>query len=132
MREILYRGKRLDNREWMYGGIRIVQGRYYVIPEDSNPFDFEVDPATVGQYTGRTDVDGDKIFEGDFLSVLVFQPKGEYLPREVVIEWNEERASYIGVDIKDAEESWGIHWLKKSLIVGNRWDNPALLKGGKE
>lgn len=92
----------------------------------------DIDEETLGQYTGITDVDGDKIYEGDILSVLVFQSKGEYLPREVVIEWNKERASYIGVDTNNSEEWWGVNWLKKPLIIGNRWDNPELLKGGEK
>lgn len=134
MRETLYRGQRLDNGEWIEGNLLLSDdGKVarIIIWNNIGYDEYPVNPATVGQYMGRTDVDGDKIYEGDILSVLVFQPKGEYLPREVVIEWNEERASYIGVNIKDAEESWGVHWLKKSLIVGNRWDNPSLLKGGK-
>ena len=136
MREILYRAISMAASEhWVYG-----QPRHYAhnphtekwtIYDPKTGIETDIDEETLGQYTGITDVDGDKIYEGDILSVLVFQPKGEYLPREVVIEWNEERASYIGVNIKDAEESWGVHWLKKSLIVGNRWDNPSLLKGGK-
>ena len=130
-REILFRGKRLDNGQWVYGfysNIKGDNGRFHYIKTEKSSI--KVDPATVGQYTGLTDVDGDKIYEGDILSVLVFQPKGEYLPREVVIEWNKERASYIGVDINNSEEWWGVNWLKKPIIIGNRWDNPNLLKGG--
>ena len=70
-RVILFRGKRLDNEQWVYGGIRIVQGRYYIIPEDSNPFGFEVDPATVGEYIGLQDKTGKKIFEGDKVSYMI-------------------------------------------------------------
>jgi uncharacterized phage protein (TIGR01671 family) len=67
MREILFRGKRTDNGEWVYG--------YYVVQNGSHQIYFDVpgsewniwnvDHATVGQYIGETDKNGVKIFEGD-------------------------------------------------------------------
>lgn len=71
MREILFRAKRLDNGEW-------VEGYLYRLEETLNPFimcknrngeSFEVDPSTVCQYTGLTDRNGKKIFEGDKITM---------------------------------------------------------------
>lgn len=137
MREVLYRAISMARGEhWLFGlprhYARNPHTEKWTIYDPSTGIETDIDEETLGQYTGITDVDGDKIYEGDILSVLVFQPKGEYLPREVVIEWNKERASYIGVDIDDSEEWWGVNWLKKPIIIGNRWDNPELLKGGEK
>lgn len=124
MREILFRGKRLDNGQWVYGGIRIVQGRYYVIPSDSNPFGFEVDPATVGQYTGATDMKGIKLFEGDIILAILDKP--------YYIFWDKEKAGFALKNSRDYCLKFYPCNTGEDTIIGNIHDNPEWKKGGEE
>ena len=73
-REILFRGKRIDNGEWIYGDLfRDKDGNTYIQywTENKEYRSYEVDPETVGQYTNSLDFDGQKIFEGDIGGILI-------------------------------------------------------------
>ena len=81
MREILFRGKDTDNGEWIYGAYSYhdIWNRGFLVNvgiDNVGPIAWtrEVQPETVGQFTGFTDRNGTKIFEGDFIRTCYTSP----------------------------------------------------------
>ena len=146
MREILFRGKRIDNGEWIEGSlvkVTIKGQTYYLIFGDNFSFNGTdvkalqhacVDPDTVGQYTGLTDKNGKKIFEGDVVaySTNSYGATNKEI-HEVVFE-TRGGSAYFGIRISEIE-TWQFCLAvpaKLMEVVGNIHDNPELLKGGAE
>ena len=131
MREILFKGKNVDNGEWVEGCfvkvVRYLDDRKMsiIIPTDTYLCEnceideyIKVDPETVCQYTGLTDNNGKKIFEGD---ILRLEQSGNV---KVMFEDGVFGAYFNG---------YGVLPLWKSLcgdggqVIGNIFDNPDLL-----
>lgn len=121
MREILFRGK--FGNEWKYGFLSI-EPKGLVIKEpykNESSNVWHIDADTVGQYTGLTDKNGTKIFEGDIVKY------GDTV-HNVVFEQRNGTA-YFGLVYSTLETlSFGYYQdLKQIEVIGNIYDNPELL-----
>ena len=146
MREILFRGKRIDNGEWVEGYYRgekvgeYLTAAFVIEPLTSGVWErHRVDPETVGQYINQLDNNGAKIFEGDIL---------RYYDDEIqVVEWSDdwsqimlhtygEHERKVGrKTVKEKFEGWNYlhdYPLEDMPILGNIHDNPELLGGANK
>ena len=126
MREILFRGKRVDNGEWIDGFYSHSGDKTYIIFDNGFAISYfkmkEVLPETVGQFTGLTDKNGKKIFEGDIVSVF------EGIIQKVVNE-NSRYAFHNSNEICCYVLS--ICKSKDIEVIGNIYDNPEFLEDKK-
>ena len=133
MREILFRGKRKDNGEW------VVSNTFYQCDEKIKLWDepnrdgyVEIGKDTVGQYTGLTDKNGTKIFEGDIVAQNWYdrnEPADDSFGEVVFCEYD---CSFSVIDVeKDGIVPLGkchaYYW--EAEVIGNIHDNPELLGG---
>ncbi|MBQ7505327.1 MAG: hypothetical protein IJT79_08440 [Ruminococcus sp.] len=144
-REILFRGKRISDNSWVYGGIyptfhpNFPQGSEEIVLSErnnncyaicANGKDVYVYQETIGQYTGLTDENGKKIFEGDIVKYPIEQGKySETNIHEVVFEMR-GGSGYFGIKMSDVE-TWGFCPevpSKLMTVFGNIHDNPELLE----
>lgn len=130
MRKILFRGKRVDNGEWVYGSLLKQAGEYIskdeVTPNECWICGMRGEKAlivseTIGQYTGLKDLHGTRIFEKDI--VRIYYPFDD--PEGCVVSWSKEGArwDFGGCDAYFCTPS------KNCEVIGNIHDNPELLKG---
>ena len=142
IREVIFRGKRTDCGEWVEGDLLHYESGEMAICKGFSKYGYEateiigrykVIPETVGQYTGLTDKNGKRIFEGDILkSTIKF------------IDCNDEGYSILHHDIEDIGiVEWRKHgvmiahksgtWARcfygcENYVIGNIHDNPELLQ----
>ena len=153
MREIIFRGKRKDNGEWVEGyyarkGVDKDTFKHFIcvmtFNVNGNTYssmfyltDIEVIPETVGQYTGLTDKNGTKIFEGDILKIIdgkeiiIASVKfGDYNQPDKILK------THIGfyfdiANLVSYRKDIG-YWFGKTFseieVIGNVHDNPELLQ----
>lgn len=128
MRHIIFRGKRLDNGEWVEGyladiitGVQGFEDRAIIVPFGT-ALAIACDPSTVGQYTGLKDRYGDRIWEGDILR----SENGYAEP----IGWSQDNAGFATMDFANGEYIYEIDQFLASTktISGTIHDNPDLLK----
>ena len=142
MREILFRGKDTESNKWFYGSYYVTNDTTYCFKEDydahpentkhyilfdemtdwglpNRKFRADVITETIGQYTGLTDKNGKKIFEGDivecFSSDYVGHPKIDTITVKDMTDYNTMVYLNCSNELK---------------VIGNIYDNPELLKAG--
>lgn len=147
MRDILFRGKRKKDGKWVYGNYAITDNnekqQHFIF--QNKAFEFEVESETVGQYTGLTDKNGKKIFEGDIVKTQPFSDKpysskAKYKKHIGVVEYRIRHFKNHFYE-QDYEAKWTVtiidygkftcyNWNEffKCEIIGNIHDNPELLE----
>lgn len=127
MRNIKFRGKCNGTGEWVYGDlVRNVEGAYAIIPPyqmnmHNTCSDYEVDPDTIGQFTGLHDKNRKEIYEGDVIIQQAYSGKKPMLVRF------EHGAFVTGEHSGSSTATRPMLIQKRCEVLGNIYDNPGLI-----
>lgn len=137
MRDILFRGKRLDNGAWVYGSLLQVEcenGSIVTAIFDRKYYggDAEVRSSTVGQYTGMRDKNGKRIFEGDMVSTDIERPYliVEFREGCFMFNCNDGGEDYYDIMLPILKDPQSVY--EYGEVIGNIHDNPELLEEDKD
>lgn len=151
MRNIKFRGKMIPENEWIYGtllripappycwGENLPKDKYYIqfadpryMPDWGMPYKMvqgEVNPGTIGQYTGLKDKNGKEIYEGDVVS---FNLKSDNEGQPNIIGYIEYQTTFSGYRIMSFKGSFALDYNIKDIEkIGNVYDTPELLEEEK-
>lgn len=124
MKEVEFRAKNLKSGEWEYGyylEMKYNDERHSYIKKFDGPSK-EVDPKTLGQYTGYIDLQNQKIYEGDIVRVT---------NEDTYESWNSEVRRRGVIDVSGCDYDYTlIEWADDDLVtqvIGNKYDNPELI-----
>lgn len=143
MRDILFRGKSTETNQWCYGGFHIWKKRQICVLGDDKLKDDEISYVitvnsfadwnmprtmqaveviadTVGQYTGLTDRNGNKIFEGDIVNILTEN-------EEIGVIVYEDGGFFVHADKFSIDIIYKINGTDVE-VIGNKYDNPKLME----
>ena len=152
IREVIFRGKRTDCGEWVEGDLLHYESGEMAICKGFSKYGYEateiigrykVIPKTIGQFTGLTDKNGKRIFEGDILDVSSDVAYGGVAVHRLgyfVVEFHNGCFMKSALDdpqlsfFDNAKRKGLYHFISTDIhkIVGNIHDNPEILKGGED
>lgn len=137
MRKIKFRGKSRKSGEWFYGNLydKDTKGNTHVGTTQCGCLN--IDPDSVGQFTGLKDKDRKEIYEGDIIAVCGKYPK--------VVKWIDDYAAFCTANIDDLHSpitaragekyaygipapGWWTDFANEIEVIGNIHDNPELLE----
>lgn len=135
MREILFRGKTFEGKRWIYGDLRQWWSGHVGICDRETNWEIKVEVESVGQYTGLTDKNGTKIFEGDIVKYV----DDGYVATGVARFGLYASAGAAFAGHEGFYLDWaGCDWLRKDIgfwatmrpieVIGNINDNPELME----
>lgn len=138
MRQILYRGKRIDDSKWAEGYFYKIWNKTFILwgMTNDSPNMEEVISETVGQYTGLKDKNGKEVYEGDIVCTRF--PEGcENAGKMCSIGDIQFRDGMFGINWTQWKNDtfWGLRRIdedfhKEIEVIGNIYDNPELLEVG--
>lgn len=125
-REIKFRGKRITDGEWLYGYYFVNRGKHFIVTDGLAPAgntfkDYEIDPMTIGQYTGLKDKNGREIYEGDVVCL------GDTKRRTGVIVRSDTKPGFV-LEVNGTAFDLYYRNQHRYEVIGNLHDNSELIK----
>lgn len=136
MRDILFRGKNVNSGEWVYGNLYIGddKNKHLILTGRENyRVSYEIDPETIGQFTGLMDRNGEYIFEGDIIKTHYNDNNADCIERVVFYNGmfcglytpNYKFRRYTSLADGEPHLPFYMEWCE---VIGNINDNPELIK----